>query len=53
MDSKVAISKVSTAVERLLRDDPKWTGSLRIRMEFRDGRVSKLKKVALRPTLWL
>jgi len=51
MDSSVAMSKVQAAVRRLVKDEPRFTGRFRAELHFRNGRVIRLKKVALRPVL--
>lgn len=44
MDANVAMSKVRTAIERRLKDDPKWSGVMRVRLRFKHGKVVELKK---------
>lgn len=47
MDASVALSKIHTAVERLLKDEPKWSGTMKIKIKFRQGTVVELKKAAV------
>ena len=51
MAASTALGKVRDAIEWLLRREPKWSGIYRVEIHFRDGKVVKLKKLAIGPIL--
>ena len=44
MDLGTLISKIRTALEWLLKDQPRFSGTYLIRVRFKDGRIVHLKK---------
>jgi hypothetical protein len=51
MDLETAIAKIRAGLVWLVKANPQFTGRYQIELRFQDGKVVRLKKVALRPVL--